>query len=205
MTNPLPNGSWYLKYHHSEAWAFVDNLFTAEECDQIKALAAVLPVQEAKVGKDKQAGDGGELDLVLRKNTVSWMNSHDPEAAWIYRKLTDAVNTVNKQFWEYELDYIETLQYTIYDEHDDHYHGHIDMMLTGLHMRKLSFSLQLDDEDSYEGCDLEMSSGGQTWVPTKRKQGTFIAFPSWLMHRVTPLTSGTRHSMVGWVCGPKFK
>jgi PKHD-type hydroxylase len=205
MTNPLPNGSWYLKYHHSEAWAFVDNLFTAEECDQIKTLAAGLPVQEAKVGKDKQAGDGGELDLVLRKNTVSWMNSHDPEAAWIYRKLTDAVNTVNKQFWEYELDYIETLQYTIYDEHDDHYHGHIDMMLTGLHMRKLSFSLQLDDEDSYEGCDLEMSSGGQTWVSTKRKQGTFIAFPSWLMHRVTPLTAGTRHSMVGWVCGPKFK
>jgi hypothetical protein len=150
MTNPVPNGSWYLKYHHSEAWAFVDNLFTAEECDQIKALAAGLPVQEAKVGKDKQAGDGGELDLVLRKNTVSWMNSSDPEAAWIYRKLTDAVNTVNKQFWEYELDYIETLQYTIYDEYDDHYHGHIDMMLTGLHMRKLSFSLQLDDENSYE-------------------------------------------------------
>jgi PKHD-type hydroxylase len=136
---------------------------------------------------------------------VSWMNSNDPEAAWIYRKLTDAVNTVNKQFWEYDLDYIETLQYTIYDEHDDHYNGHIDMMLTGLHMRKLSFSLQLDDPDTYEGCDLEMSSGGQTWVPTKRTQGTFIAFPSWLMHRVTPLTSGSRRSIVGWVCGPKFK
>jgi PKHD-type hydroxylase len=205
MINPAPNGSWYLKYHHSEAWAFVDNLFTAEECDRIKALAAELPVQEAKVGKDKEAGDGGELDLILRKNTVSWMNSSDPEAAWIYRKLTDAVNTVNKQFWEYELDYIETLQYTIYDEHDDHYNGHIDMMLTGLHMRKLSFSLQLDDPETYTGCDLEMSSGGQTWVPTKRTQGTFIAFPSWLMHRVTPLTSGSRHSIVGWVCGPKFK
>ena len=204
MTNTFPNGSWYLKYHHSEAWGFIDNLFSIDECQQIKDIAAKLTVERATVGSAKEDLTN-EIDLELRTNSVSWMNSNDPESAWIYRKLTDAVNTVNAQFWEYNLDYIETLQYTIYNQHNDHYHGHIDMMLSGLHMRKLSFSLQLDDPDSYEGCDLEMSSGGQKWVPTKRKQGSFIAFPSWLMHRVTPLTSGSRHSVVGWVCGPKFK
>ena len=202
MTQTFPNNSWYLKYHHCEAWAFVDNLFTAEECKKIKTLAAKLTVIPASVGSDKT--DIG-LNLEMRKNTLSWLNSNDPEAAWIYQKLTGAVNTVNAQFWEYNLDYIESLQYTIYNEYLDHYHGHIDMMLTGLHQRKLSFSLQLDDPNTYEGCDLEMSNGGQTWVPTKRKQGTFIAFPSWLTHRVTPLISGSRHSLVGWVCGPKFK
>jgi PKHD-type hydroxylase len=202
MTSTFPNNSWYLKYHHNEAWGFIDTLFTVEECKKIKALAAALPVVTATVG-NKQPELRSNLEL--RKNTLSWLNSNHPEAAWIYQRLTDAVNTINAQFWEYKLDYIETLQYTIYNDLDDHYHGHIDMMLSGLHQRKLSFSLQLDDPATYEGCDLEMSDGGQTWVPTNRKQGSFIAFPSWLMHRVTPLTAGTRHSVVGWVCGPKFK
>jgi hypothetical protein len=99
------------------------------------------------------------LNLEIRKNTLSWLNSNDPEAAWIYQRLTDAVNTINAQFWEYRLDYIEVLQYTIYNQLDDHYHGHVDMMLSGLHHRKLSFSLQLDDPATYEGCDLETETG----------------------------------------------
>jgi len=203
MTNPLPSAAWYLKYHHNESWAFIDNLFTAQECEQIKKIGTSLVAQPAQVGA-ALPGAGG-IDLELRKNTLAWIDSSNAQTAWIYQRLTDAVNTVNKQFWEYKLDYIEALQYTIYQEPNDHYHGHIDMMLSGLHLRKLSFSLQLSDPDSYRGCDLEMNSGGETWAETKRTQGTFIAFPSWLMHRVTPLTEGTRHSLVGWVCGPKFQ
>ncbi len=202
MANTFPNSSWYLKYHHSEAWAFIDRLFTAEECARIKALAAALPVETATIGS---VGQDQKLTPEIRKNSLSWINSNDPDTAWIYQRLTSAVNTVNTQFWNYDLDYIEILQYTIYNEYDDHYQGHIDMMLTGLHQRKLSFSLQLDAEDAYEGCDLEISNGGQQWIQTKRTQGTFIAFPSWLVHRVTALTSGSRHSLVGWVCGPRFR
>jgi len=204
MTQTFPNSSWYLKRHHSESWGFIDNLFTAEECEKVKALAASLTVEKATVGSVIESGSQ-TLNLEIRKNTLSWLNSNDPEAAWIYQRLTDAVNTINAQFWEYRLDYIEVLQYTIYNQLDDHYHGHVDMMLSGLHHRKLSFSLQLDDPATYEGCDLETSDGSETWISTIRKQGTFIAFPSWLRHRVTPLRSGTRHSVVGWVCGPKFK
>jgi PKHD-type hydroxylase len=204
MTQTFPNSSWYLKRHHSESWGFIDNLFTAEECEKVKALAASLTVEKATVGSVIESSSQ-TLNLEIRKNTLSWLNSNDPEAAWIYQRLTDAVNTINAQFWEYRLDYIEVLQYTIYNQLDDHYQGHVDMMLSGLHHRKLSFSLQLDDPATYEGCDLEMSDGSETWISTIRKQGTFIAFPSWLRHRVTPLTAGSRHSVVGWVCGPKFK
>jgi PKHD-type hydroxylase len=30
-------------------------------------------------------------------------------------------------------------------------------------------------------------------------------FPSWSLHRVTPVTKGTRYSLVAWVSGPRFR
>jgi PKHD-type hydroxylase len=38
-----------------------------------------------------------------------------------------------------------------------------------------------------------------------RARGTLVAFPSYLLHRVTPITSGTRKSLVAWVSGPVFR
>ena len=38
-----------------------------------------------------------------------------------------------------------------------------------------------------------------------KARGTLVAFPSYVMHRVTPVTSGTRKSLVAWVAGPKFR
>ena len=72
--------------------------------------------------------------------------------------------------------------------------------------RKLSFSLQLSEDDSYEGCDLEIF-GGSTRVPmaVPRARGTLVAFPSYVMHRVTPVTRGTRKALVFWAGGPRFR
>ena len=38
---------------------------------------------------------------------------------------------------------------------------------------------------------------------TKNK-GTIIVFPSMLLHKVTPVTKGIRHSLVQWFSGPDF-
>jgi len=32
-----------------------------------------------------------------------------------------------------------------------------------------------------------------------------IFFPSYTLHEVTPVTKGTRYTLVGWVHGPAFK
>jgi hypothetical protein len=74
MTQTFPNSSWYLKRHHSESWGFIDNLFTTEECEKVKALAASLTVEKATVGSVIESGSQS-LNLEIRKNTLSWLNS----------------------------------------------------------------------------------------------------------------------------------
>ena len=38
-----------------------------------------------------------------------------------------------------------------------------------------------------------------------RPQGSVIVFPSFVWHRVTPVTKGTRYSLVLWTCGQPFR
>jgi predicted 2-oxoglutarate/Fe(II)-dependent dioxygenase YbiX len=35
--------------------------------------------------------------------------------------------------------------------------------------------------------------------------GSLSVFPSYQLHEVTPVESGIRRALVGWVIGPKFK
>jgi PKHD-type hydroxylase len=71
--------------------------------------------------------------------------------------------------------------------------------------RKISIIIQLTDPSEYEGGEFEMDY--QYEQPNKedlKKKGTIIVFPSFIPHRVTELTKGTRKSLVAWVEGPKF-
>jgi PKHD-type hydroxylase len=194
--------TWYLDLKPVQAWAYIEGFFSKDECEKIKEYGKSLQKIEAKVGVDQDST--ARIDLEYRKNLVSWFNSGDPDLDWVYRKLTDAVIGVNKQFWNFDLTYIETLQYTMYDRNGDYYGPHLDMSFGGVHYRKLSFSLQLDDGSAYDGGDFKVITSKNP-IETKRGQGDLILFPSFIMHEVTPITKGTRHSLVGWVCGPNFK
>jgi PKHD-type hydroxylase len=71
-------------------------------------------------------------------------------------------------------------------------------------VRKLSLSLLLNDD--FEGGEFHINQGNEKQpiiVPTKK--GRAILFPSFMIHRVTPVTKGIRRSLVVWVLGPKFQ
>jgi PKHD-type hydroxylase len=70
--------------------------------------------------------------------------------------------------------------------------------------RKLSVSLQLTDPLQYDGFDLQFQNGNMTET-APRERGMLIAFPSYVLHRVTPCTRGTRKAVVAWTTGPQFK
>jgi PKHD-type hydroxylase len=70
--------------------------------------------------------------------------------------------------------------------------------------RKLSISVQLTDPSHYEGCDLQFHAGNQIETGI-RDRGAVIAFPSYVLHRVTPCTKGTRKALVAWTTGQQFK
>jgi predicted 2-oxoglutarate/Fe(II)-dependent dioxygenase YbiX len=87
-------------------------------------------------------------------------------------------------------------------DRSDHYIWHTDL-IQDTYIRKLSFSIQLTDPAEYDGGDLE-------FIPfikddNIRKQGHITIFPSFCTHRVTPVTRGIRHVIVGWVYGPEFR
>jgi PKHD-type hydroxylase len=71
--------------------------------------------------------------------------------------------------------------------------------------RKLSFSIQLSNPNDYEGSELQINTGGPIYNTVPKEQGTLVAFPSFIMHKVTPLTRGKRYSLVAWIHGPNWK
>jgi PKHD-type hydroxylase len=141
----------------------------------------------------------------MRITRVAWIE-RNPDTAWLYARLEEAVLEFNREFYRYDLyGLVESLQYTVYDGAEGgHYNWHVDHGEHNQEPRKISLSLQLTDPAQYEGCNLVMQAGDGPWV-AERARGTLVAFPSYVLHRVTPIQSGVRKSLVIWVGGPPFR
>jgi len=110
----------------------------------------------------------------------------------------------NEERWEFDLTgFGDGLQYTKYFGGGGHYDWHSDVGLTVPH-RKLSMVVQLSDELEYEGGTLQLNVG-HDWLEISKKKGTLVIFPSFVLHRVTPVTSGVRQSLVSWISGPNLR
>jgi len=190
--------------HHqkppNEPYIWIKNVFTDEEIARIIA-----------IGKSKPSVDGGvenkDQDAQwARRSKISWIGP-DASTVFIFERLTDAITKVNKAFYDYELTQIEDLQFSEYDEsYQGMYRNHTDDGYDSNHYRKLSFTLQLSDPSDYEGGDLNIYRFKLDEPMTvKKEKGMLAAFPSWSIHEVTPVTKGTRYTLVGWVHGPKFR
>ena len=100
--------------------------------------------------------------------------------------------------------FMDGIQYSEYYEDGGHYDWHLDSMGDGIDLqRKLSMTVQLSDPSEYEGGNLELFLGTSPTVVDKEKS-LGIIFPSFRLHRVTPVTSGIRKSLVLWASGPSF-
>ena len=156
---------------------------------------------------DAQIGGGfeGQVNKEKRRTNVSWMFP-DQDNQHIWEKITNTIWTANRQFFRFDLrGCYEAMQLGVYTEHDQgHYDWHIDSGLeTNTVPRKLSMALLLSDPSEFEGGQLQVMRAG---VPesVEQKRGRAWFFPSYLMHRVTPVTKGIRRSLVMWVGGPAF-
>lgn len=185
-----------LKHHFAE-YVYYQGLFLPHEVDRIlnfwdddKTIKATL------AGKDKYDDD-------LRKSSVMFIDNI-PENDWIYRKLAGlAINCNNERYWFDLLGFHQELQLTRYSE-GDFFDWHLDFGAGEISARKLSMTVQLSDPDEYEGGDLEFMINHKV-VKAPRQKGTIVIFPSFIMHRVTPITKGVRQSIVGWVSGPPYR
>jgi PKHD-type hydroxylase len=93
----------------------------------------------------------------------------------------------------------------VYDgKNNSNYQKHMDLGRP-FPNRKLSFSIQLSDDNEYTGGDLRFHYIKTQPEIAPRTRGKIIFFPTWMVHDVTPVTQGIRYSLVGWVNGPNFK
>lgn len=191
--------TYYLNPATNNEWAYLKEYFTHEECDRIISLGNSHPRQVSAVNVTNDVLNS------LRKGHVVFLKSTDSNNDWIFEKMATAVRGLNKQFWNFDLNFIETLQFSIYDDPNDFYGAHMDMAHARPEARKLSIVVQLSDPADYQGSNLQFHSSNLNFYDTINDRGTLIAFPSYMVHRVTPLTSGIRYSLVSWVCGPPFK
>ena len=111
----------------------------------------------------------------------------------------------NKTMWNFNLySVIDSIQYTVYSEGGGHYDWHMDIGPGSISHRKVSVTIQLSDPSEYEGGDLELWYGGGV-IQIPKNKGLTVIFPSFSMHRVTPITKGTRKSLVLWLGGEHYK
>ena len=151
-----------------------------------------------------------------RDSNIVWMDDH-----WIYKEIQPYVAAANGAAgWNFDWDYSEACQFTIYKE-GQYYDWHSDSWdkpytdegpLNGK-IRKLSVTVSLTDPKEYKGGELEFDF--RNLDPDKERntytcwevlpKGSLVVFPSFVWHRVKPVTKGTRHSLVIWNLGYPFK
>lgn len=169
----------------------------ASLADELNELCEQYPVQKAMIG----AQDANDE---VRRSQIRWI-----EDQTIRNQMYQYGQLANREAFGFDISYIPQVQHTIYQAEDfGHYDWHIDTFWDSPRCfdRKISVIIQLSDGDEYEGGDFELDP--QYQQPNRdalRKKGTVFVFPSFVRHRVTPVTKGVRKSLVGWIEGPCFK
>lgn len=186
-------GGWQLTETTGDSWAWAEVL-TPEECDSVIEIGRRANLYRATTGEPQGAS--------RRNSSVAFLFPSD-ETKWLFERLTAAITATN-QYFGFDLTHMmEGIQFTEYRAPGQNYGWHVDMggMMA---VRKLSLTIQLTDPDDYEGGELELKPEGEI-ITANKKRGHAVAFPSYTLHRVTPVTRGTRHSLVVWVTGPPFR
>ena len=170
---------------------------TSEEVDKIVEDAKEYPFVKALVVDEENTDK-------FRKSNIKWL-PFESKWDWVIDKIMSQVVEANDTIWKFDLNsVIDNIQYTEYEGNGGHYDWHLDIGPGSISHRKISIVIQLSEPDEYVGGDLEIMTGSDhTKIP--RGKGNVIIFPSFLLHRVVPLISGNRKSLVLWVGGGHYK
>ena len=171
-----------------------------------KDVVEVILNQYKKISLDQSTIFDNEIHLPIRNSKHCWIATDN----WISGMMKHFVEVANNSFFNYDLtQWTSRIQYTVYDESKSHYSWHSDIIEPNFSsnlVRKLSISLLLSDPDEYEGGEFQIMHMGDNKMTTmKPPMGTAIIFSSTTRHRVRPIKSGKRISLVGWYGGPNFR
>lgn len=198
-------------------WWVFENAIHPEICNRIIDVMQQSKKERASVGFTKNKKNLTKKDQIkfdkTRKSYVCFSNEK-----WMYRTIHPWIHKANEMAgWNFQWDHSESIQLTQYTP-GEFYTWHCDSWPEPYveegpfkgKIRKLSSVLALNDSSEYEGGKLEFSFMGDNLKKkyssseSMLKKGSIIVFPSFVWHRVSPVTKGTRYSMTNWHCGKPF-
>lgn len=182
--------------HDYSNYYFFTKAFSQTELDHIQRMGEKVQKEKASVTQEGVITD-------TRISEIGWIIS-DNESIWLYDKISDMVMEANDTMWKFDLlGYHDSFQYTTYYGGGGHYDWHTDVG-PGMANRKISVVVQLSDPSEYTGGDLNLN-GGSGIIAAPKEKNTVIIFPSFVLHRVTPVMTGKRTSLVTWIAGPPLR
>ena len=181
------------------SWAVVPKALSDEECDRITEKHRN-DLHQATVGP-------GTLHTGARDMNVVAVFRDREEA--LFKRMDALLDAVNNHCFRFHLfdkaesyDLVQLGRYGVgghYTEHNDCY---LARRSNPNRERKISWTIQLSEPDTYTGGDLRFPTvGASPDVGVIRERGTAVFFPSFLSHRVLPVGDGERFSLVGWAYG----
>lgn len=186
---------------HLTEHVIIPDVLNTEECDS-------LTHNNFQMSDGYTGNDITKTNTKVRKSKVFWIPM---TVSWssLYERILKTVGECNDKIYKFDLSRMaENLQYTEYEEsYQGHYDWHYDVGRDTLDSgRKLSVVIQLSNPSEYEGGELHIICGDdKEYNIAPKEKGTMILFPSYLRHRVTPVTKGKRCSLVTWINGPPFR
>ncbi len=196
MKELLPFRPPELQNYLDACW--VEGYFNEDEVTQISNM------YDAGDKKGAEVTGNEALEPDFRKSTVAFVEPGEEEFQNIMLKLAQLTTQINQQRYHFDLmGFYESIQIAEYGK-GDFFDWHADFGNGSTSNRKLSLSVQLSDPEEYKGGNLQFMAH-KKGVDAPRTKGTVIIFPSFVLHQVTPIISGKRRSMVGWVSGVPFR
>jgi PKHD-type hydroxylase len=211
----------------SNYYYFIKSALPSRICDLIvkqgteqKEGIAITGAEEKNKYRDIKKNPLNEKELFnlkkKRDSNVVWLDDR-----WIYKEIHPFIREANQQAgWNFNWDRSESCQFTIYKE-GQYYDWHQDSWdkpyekkgpENGL-IRKLSVTVSLTDPKNYQGGELEFDLRNQDPERARNTKlcteilpkGSIVVFPSFVWHRVKPITKGIRYSLVIWNLGKPYK
>jgi len=204
-------------------WFFWTSAIDKKTCNKIKALGkndfkpAQIDKKKGTTDEERKTGRVQEIgeDKKYRISDTSWTNEQWAiDLVWPY--MLEANENAG---WNYDITAVESMQITKYKPgsfYAWHRDGPSDCLSVYnmpdnkfMHgkVRKLSMTILLNG--NYQGGEFQFSHynklDNKIETPDFKNAGSVIVFPSWIEHQVTPVTKGTRYSLVAWFVGPPFK
>lgn len=186
------NEDWFQQLELIYAYDFL----TSEECETLIEITTVIK------GENPGAINKGPD---YRKVQAIPLHALGSKITWLTDRIQQAVRDFNYQFYRFDISALDGLSLCTYNaEQGSQYRAHNDCAINDGLMRKLTVVIQLTDPSEYqEGTTVVLD--GEEQIPLKKERGSINIFPSFLTHRVDPITQGTRHALVTWVAGPPFR